>query len=61
MVDLKFWRLLQHDADGRPAFLELRSSKGFIVSAMTLAVFTDIFLYGLVSAIEGRGKGKVEG
>jgi hypothetical protein len=61
MVDLRIWRLFQHDAAGRPAFLEVRSSKAFIVSAMTLAVFTDIFLYGLVSIVSPKGKAKGKG
>ena len=31
-----------------PAFLEFRSSKGFIVATVASAVFTDVFLYGIV-------------
>lgn len=31
-----------------PIFLKIRSSKLFIVSAVCLAVFTDIFLYGII-------------
>lgn len=31
-----------------PYFLKLRSSKAFIISTICIAVFTDIFLYGLI-------------
>ncbi|CUS15160.1 unnamed protein product [Tuber aestivum] len=47
MFSLKFWTWFSYGEE-RPAFLEFRSSQGFIVTAMSLAVFTDIFLYGLV-------------
>ncbi|RPA97524.1 MFS general substrate transporter [Choiromyces venosus 120613-1] len=47
MSSLKFWTWFSY-GEKRPAFLEFRSSRGFIVTAMSLAVFTDIFLYGLV-------------
>ena len=46
-------RLLRGNAhDGpraEPIFLRIRSSKAFIISACTLALFTDCFLYGIVS------------
>ncbi|KAF2770280.1 MFS general substrate transporter [Teratosphaeria nubilosa] len=31
-----------------PVFLEIRSSKTFIISTIAIAIFTDIFLYGIV-------------
>lgn len=39
MFSLKFWTWFSY-GEKRPAFLEFRSSQGFIVSAMSLAVFT---------------------
>ena len=35
-------------AKKRPVLLELRSSKWFIIAAVTLATFTDIFLYCVI-------------
>jgi hypothetical protein len=31
-----------------PYFLEIRSSKTFIIFTIAVAVFTDIFLYGII-------------
>ena len=39
MFSLKFWTWFSY-GEKRPAFLEFRSSQGFIVTAMSLAVFT---------------------
>jgi hypothetical protein len=32
-----------------PIYLRIRSSKAFVISACVLAIFTDTFLYGMVS------------
>ncbi|KAF2853652.1 MFS transporter-like protein [Plenodomus tracheiphilus IPT5] len=39
--------LTQHDAKP-PLMLKLRSSEGFIIGTVSLAVFTDMFLYGII-------------
>lgn len=35
----------------RPVFLELRSSKLLVVTTVCIAVFTDIFMYGVIVPI----------
>ncbi|KAI9825021.1 MAG: hypothetical protein M1826_007099 [Phylliscum demangeonii] len=35
----------------RPLWLEVRSSKWFIITTVSFAIFTDIFLYGLLSPV----------
>jgi MFS family permease len=44
------WRKSHDSSDPRPPpfLLNIRSSKIFIISTVSLAVFTDIFLYGLI-------------
>lgn len=42
------WTWLNGNASTAPVLLDLRSSKAFIVSSIAAAVFTDIFLYGIV-------------
>lgn len=39
---------LNGDDTHRPALFEIRSSKWFIVTSVAAAVFTDLFLYGIV-------------
>lgn len=39
---------LNGDDTHKPAFFEIRSSKWFIVTTVSAAVFTDLFLYGIV-------------
>lgn len=36
------------DTDRPPALLTLRTSKSFIIATVTLAIFTDIFVYGII-------------
>ncbi|KAM0720619.1 hypothetical protein Q7P37_004756 [Cladosporium fusiforme] len=36
------------NASQPPAFLALRTSKAFIISTVSLAIFTDIFVYGII-------------
>lgn len=46
--NVKMFAWLNGDDATPPIFLEFRSSKAFIVSTVAAAVFTDIFLYGIV-------------
>ncbi|KAH9823750.1 Major Facilitator Superfamily [Teratosphaeria destructans] len=39
---------LTGSASRAPVFLEIRSSKTFIITTIAIAIFTDIFLYGIV-------------
>ena len=41
-------QLLSHKAEKAPVFLKYRSSKNFILFVVSLAVFTDMFLYSVV-------------
>lgn len=41
--------VVRTDAMTPPLYLRIRSSKAFIISACVLAIFTDTFLYGIVS------------
>ena len=43
-----FLALLKSDNDKPPPLLAHRSSKGFILTTICIAVFTDIFLYGII-------------
>ncbi|KAH6642984.1 major facilitator superfamily domain-containing protein [Boeremia exigua] len=39
---------LTHHSEKPPAWLKFRSSDGFIIGTVSLAVFTDMFLYGII-------------
>ncbi|KIW86657.1 uncharacterized protein Z519_12712 [Cladophialophora bantiana CBS 173.52] len=39
---------MPNNLSAKPTYLRVRSSKAFIVSSCTLAIFTDCFLYGIV-------------
>ncbi|KAH8150061.1 uncharacterized protein LAJ45_05747 [Morchella importuna] len=53
MQSLRFWQKKQQQGNDAvrlrpPILLKFRSSKTFIICAVAMAIFTDIFLYGLV-------------
>ncbi|KAI4249626.1 MAG: hypothetical protein L6R40_000415 [Gallowayella cf. fulva] len=43
-----FLALVKSDSEKLPPLLKQRSSKGFILTTICVAVFTDIFLYGII-------------
>ncbi|CAL8582856.1 hypothetical protein XPA_008500 [Xanthoria parietina] len=43
-----FFTLVRSDPEKPPPLLKYRSSKGFILTTICVAVFTDIFLYGII-------------
>ncbi|KAJ4988122.1 MFS amine [Stagonosporopsis vannaccii] len=48
MARPKWLASLTHHGDEPPAMLKFRSSDGFIIGTVALAVFTDMFLYGVI-------------
>lgn len=43
-----FFTLVRSDPEKPPPLLKYRSSKGFILTTICVAIFTDIFLYGII-------------
>jgi MFS family permease len=47
-MGLRMWPFSQEKKESRPKFVELRSSKWFIMFVVAFATGTDIFMYGLI-------------